>query len=179
MSKTKTPAVRAFLSGARRMTLSSSLAVFLALISTGCACGRVGTLAARRTITPTAEVIDVFGVGALLRPGGFDAGFTLGWRHATYVFPRAAADNFVEGQSWTWGSVPRHSGEPFFLGARSIGGEVAKYPSMLQAHLGYRIDTFTFAALAGESRVVNFTYRAGEPGKTILAMHPLPSLALP
>ncbi len=48
---------------------------------------------------------------------------------------------------------------------------------MLQAHLGYRTDTFTFAALAGESRVVNFTDRAGEPGKTIPAMHPLPSLA--
>ena len=50
---------------------------------------------------------------------------------------------------------------------------------MLQAHLGYRTDTFTFAALAGESRVVNFTDRAGEPWKTIPAMHPLPSLARP
>ncbi len=39
----------------------------------------------------------------------------------------------------------------FLSGARRIGGEVAKYPSMLQAHLGYRTDTFIFAALAGES----------------------------
>lgn len=178
-TKTRTPAVRAFLAGAFRMPLRSSLAIFLALISTGCACGRVGTLAARRTVTPTAEVIDVFGFGALLRPGGFDAGFTLGWRHATYIFPRAAADEFEEGQSWTWGVVPRHTGEPFFLGARSIGGEVAKYPSMLQAHLGYRTDTFTFAALAGESRVVNFNYHADAPGQTILAMNPLPPSALP
>ena len=65
----------------------------------------------------------------------------------------------------------------FLSGGCRIGGEVAKYPSMLQAHLGYRTDTFTFAALAGESRVVNFTDRAGEPGKTIPAMHPLPPLA--
>ena len=161
------------------MILRSGLAILFALISTGCACGRVGTLAARRTVTPTAEVIDVFGIGALLRPGGWDAGCTLGWRHATYIFPRTAADVSEEGQSWTWGWVPRHPEELFFLATRSVGGQVAKYPSLLQAHLGYRTDTFTFAAQAGESRVVNFTYRAGAPGQTILAMHPLPPLALP
>ena len=159
-------------------TLRLILAVLIALVSTGCACGRYGTLAARRTITSTAEVIDVYGVGSLLRPRGVDGGFTFGWRHATYIYPRLPADGAKEGVRWTFGWVPLRRGEPFFLAARSVGGEVTKYPSVLQAHLGFRTDAFTFAARAEESRVVNFTYRAGEPGKTILAMDSWPTLAL-
>jgi hypothetical protein len=153
--------------------------VLLALVSTGCAYGRFGTLAARRTLTPNAEVIDVYGVGALLRTGGVDGGFTFGWRHATYIYPRASTDESEEGSHWTVGWVPRRIDEPFFLAARSIGGEITKYPSVLQAHLGFRTDVFTFAARAEESRVVNFSYRAGAPGKTVLAMNPLPTFALP
>lgn len=158
--------------------LQLSLAILLALIFTGCACGRFGTLAARRTVTASAEVIDVYGVGALLRPGGVDGGFTFGWRHATYIYPRLLTDGADEGVCWTFGWVPQHRDNPFFLAARSFGGEVTKYPTVLQANLGFRTDAFTFAARADESRVVNFTYRASDPGKTILAMDPLPTLAL-
>jgi hypothetical protein len=158
--------------------LQFSLAILIALVSNGCACGRFGTLAGRRTVTASAEVIDVYGMGALLRPGGVDGGFTFGWRHATYIYPRFQADGANEGARWTFGWVPKRSEEPFFLAVSSIGGQVAKYPTVVQAHVGFRTDVFTFAARAGESRVVNFTYRAGVPGKTILAMDPLPTLAL-
>lgn len=151
----------------------------LALLATGCACGRYGTVVARRTLTPTAEVIEVYGFGALLRPGGVDGGFTLGWRHATYICPRLSRDEPEDGARWTFGLVPELRAEPFFLAATSIGGDVVKYPTVLQAHVGIRTDAFTFAAQADESRVVAFRYRAGAPGQTILAMNPLPSLALP
>lgn len=161
-----------------RNAILRSVAILIALISTGCACGRYGTLAARRTITANAEVIDVYGLGALLRPGGVDGGFTFGWRHATYIYPRLQADGAKEGVRWTFGWTPQHRESPFFLAAQSVGGEITKYPTMLQAHVGIRTDAFTFAASNDESRLVNFSYRAGAPGKTILAMNPLPTLAL-
>ena len=151
----------------------------IASLFAGCACGRFGTLAARRTITGNAEVIDVYAVGALLRPQAVDGGFTLGWRHVTYIYPRLALDDAEEGAHWTLGWVPRHRGTPFFLAARSLGGEVASYPGVLQAHAGFRTDAFTFAARAEESRVVCFAYRDGAPEKTVLAMNPLPDIALP
>lgn len=159
--------------------LPLSLAVLIGLVSTGCACGRYGTLAARHTITSSADVIDVYGVGALLRPKGVDGGLTLGWRHATYIYPRLATDESEEGERWTFGRMPPRLGNPFFLAARSVGGEVAKYPGVLQAHVGFRSDAFTFAAHMGESRTVKFFYRASEPAKTILAMTPRPNPPLP
>lgn len=155
------------------------LAGMLALLATGCACGRYGTVAARRTLTQTAEVIEVYGFGALLRPGGVDGGFTLGWRHATYICPRISRDEAAASPRWTFGIVPELRVEPFFLAATSIGGEVVKYPTVLQAHVGIRTDAFTFAARADESRVVSFRYVAGAPDQTILAMNPLPSLSRP
>ncbi|MCE9610735.1 MAG: hypothetical protein K8R23_11125 [Chthoniobacter sp.] len=151
----------------------------LALLATGCACGRYGTVAARRTLTKTAEVIDVYGFGALLRPGGVDGGFTLGWRHATYIGPRLSHDETDVCARWTFGLVPEMCAEPFFLAATSLGGEVVKYPTVLQAQVGLRTDAFTFAAHADESRVVAFRYVAGAPEQTILAMNPLPKLPLP
>ena len=152
-----------------------SLAVMIALILTGCACGRFGTLAARRTITPSAEVIDVYGLGALLRPGGVDGGLTFGWRHATYIYPRVTGDEAEEGARWTFGLVPQRREEPFFLAATSVGGEVTKYPAVLQAHVGFRTDSYTFAARPEESLVVRFSYRPSAPEKTTLAMNPLPN----
>lgn len=157
----------------------SGFAVLVALISTGCACGRFGTLAQRRTITSNAEVIDVYGVGALLRLRGVDGGFTFGWRHATYIYPRLKEDGAGEGMRWTLGCLSRRRAEPFFLAVRSVGAAITKYPAVLQGHVGFRTDAFTFAACSGESRVVKFFYRPGAPGKTTLSMNPLPKRSLP
>ena len=150
------------------------LATVLALLSGGCACGRIGTLAARRTITASAEIIDVYAFGALLRPRAVDGGFTLGWRHATYIYPRLAGDGAEEGARWTFGWAPQRDETPFFLAARSLGGEVASLPGVLHAHAGFRADAFTFAARADESRTVLFSYRDDAPGQTFLAMNPTP-----
>ena len=159
--------------------MPGGFAVLIALVSTGCACGRFGTLAQRRTVTGNAEVIDVFGVGALLRVGGVDGGFTVGWRHATYVYPRLKEDGAAEGMRWNFGWLSRRRAEPFFLAVRSVGVAITKYPAVLQAHVGFRTDAFTFAACSGESRVVKFSYRPGAPGKTSLSMNPLPKRSLP
>ena len=151
----------------------------IALLFTGCACGRIGTLAERRTVTRRAEVIDVYGFGALFRLRGVDGGFTFGWRHATYIYPRAADDGMHEGVRWTYGWLPHRDSDPFFLAVCSIGAEVAKYPSMLVAHLGFRTDAFTFAAREGESRVVNFSYRPHSPQNTRLTISPSHNIPRP
>ena len=154
-------------------------ALLIALVSASCACGRFGTLAQRRTITGDAEVSDVYGVGALLRMQGVDGGFTLGWRHATYIYPRLPGDGAVEGVRWTFGWVPPRRADPFFLAICSVGAEVAKYPDVLQAHAGFRMDAFTFAACSRDSRVVSFFYEPGSPEKTRLTITPFPGITLP
>ena len=141
----------------------------LLLALPGCACGRYGTVVARRTLTPTAEVVEVYGVGALLRPWACDAGLSLGWRHATYVYPRAE-DGAPAGSRWSWGFAPVRAETPFFLAARGLGLEALYYPGFLRAHAGYSADFFTFAARAEESRLADFHYRAGAPGDTRLAL---------
>lgn len=155
----------------RRAGCLASLGTLLA----GCVCGPVGTLAARRTITPTAEVLDVYGVGVWARAGAADAGLTCGWRHVTFIHPRAAGDGAAEGSRWSFGYAALRREAPFFLAARSIGAEVAHYPGFFRAHVGYAADAFTFAAGIGESRVVSFHYRPAFPQDTRLAFRPTPS----
>ena len=155
------------------------LATLLPLLAAGCACGRAGTLAARRTVTRGAEVIDVYAFGALLRPRGADSGGTLGWRHATYIYPRAAGDGAAEGTHWTFGWAPLHAEAPFFLATRSLGAELARYPGIVQMHAGFRADAFTFGGAAEESRTVLFHYRDDAPAQTFLAMNPPPLTAQP
>jgi hypothetical protein len=157
----------------------SGVAVLIALISTGCACGRVGTLAQRRTLTETAEVIDVYGVGALLRPSGVDAGFALGWQHATYIYPRLPEDRMGEGARWSFGWLPQRRADPFFLALSGVGAGVVKYPTILQSYVGFRMDAITFAASDGESRAVKFFYQPGAPEKTRLSINPFPKTANP
>lgn len=170
--------VNAFFQSGIVLTLAC-VAVLIALFAAGCASGRLGTQAERRTVTANAEVVDVYGVGALMRLRGVAGGFTFGWRHATYVYPRHAQDGMQEGVRWTYGWLPRRGADPFFLAVCSIGAEFAKYPGMIAAHVGFRTDAFTFAARADESRVVNFSYRPLFPKRTRLCMRPLPNLAIP
>jgi hypothetical protein len=122
--------------------------------------------------------VDVYGLGALLRLSGVNAGFSFGWNHVTYIYPRLPDDGMQNGVRWSFGILPRHP-VPFFLATRIIGAEVTKYPAVLQAHIGYRMDAFTFAARADESRTVKFHYKPGAPGETSLTMNPLPKSPRP
>ena len=140
--------------------------------ASGCACGRFGTLVARRTFTRTAEVVDVYGFGALLRPAGSDAGISLGWRHATYVYPREPGDGAAEGTLWNYGCVHLHREGPFFLVARGLGAELLVFPGFTRLHVGYAEDAFTFAASIGADRAVSFHYRPSRPAATRLVIKP-------
>ena len=154
----------------------SSAAMLIFLMSAGCVCGRFGTLAQRRTTTKTAEVIDHFCFGAVLRPWGTEAAFAIGWQHATYIYPRERKDGSAEAVSWTFGWVPPRRKDPFFLALSGVGAGIMRYPTMLQSYVGIRTDSFTFAARVGESRVVKFYYRPGAAEETSLTIIPFPSM---
>jgi hypothetical protein len=153
--------------------------LLLPLLLAGCVCGPVGTLAARRTVTPTAEVVDVYGVGLWLRARAADTGVSFGWRHVTYIHPRVAGDGAEEGSRWSFGYAAVRREAPFFLAARGVGVEVTHYPGFTRAHAGYAADAFTFAAKATESRSVSFHYRSAFPEDTRLAMNPAPPIHTP
>ena len=145
-----------------------------AFASGGCVCNRFGTLAARRTVTATAEVVDVYGIGAVLRTNAADAGITLGWRHVTYVRPLENARGQGRGGHWTLGWLPRRSGTPFFLAARSFGFDLSHYPQYFCAHAGYAEEAFTFVARSDESLTIDFHYLATDPMQTRLTLEPFP-----
>ena len=147
--------------------------VFVASLSS-CACGRVGTLVARQTLTPTAEVVEVTGLGVLLRPTPYDGGLSIGWRRATYIYPRLAGDVRPVGQTLHWGWVPGRAELPFFLGTREVGVEFQTVAGLAMLHAGYVDQSLSFMAQAGDSRTGLFSYLRPHPERTVLALHPAP-----
>jgi hypothetical protein len=147
---------------------------FTALLSclcmAGCAFGRLGTLVARRTLTQTAEVVEVFGCGLLLRPTRHDGGVSIGFRRATYIYPRLAGDTRPAGQSLHWGWVPLRADLPFFLGTREVGLEFQTVAGISMLHAGYVDQGLTFVAEAGQSRCGQFHYTPPHPERTVLSI---------
>ena len=137
----KTPVIRA----ARGIALLSSLSL------AGCAYGHFGTLVARRTLTPTAEVVKVAGWGLLLRPAEADAGLSLGYRQATYIYPRLPDDTRPVGDSTFWGWAPVRAELPFFLGTRAAGIELQSVAGFSMLHAGLVDQSFCFVARVDES----------------------------
>ena len=164
----KTPGLRV----GRWMTLL----LFLPLA--GCACGHYGTLIARRTLTPTAEVVKVSGCGLLLRPADADAGLSLGYRQATYIYPRLPEDTRPAGDSIFWGWAPVRAELPFFVGTRTAGIELQNVAGFSMLHAGLVDQSFCFVARVDESVRGSFSYRRTEPEHTILTLFREPTPAL-
>lgn len=158
----------------RLLLLTSLLAVSAAM--SGCACGRLGTHVARQTLTPTAEVVEVTGWGVLLRPTKYDGGLSIGWRRATYIYPRLAEDTRPVGQSMHWGWVPWRAELPFFLGTREIGLEFQTVAGLSTLHAGYIDQCLSFVAKDGDSRSGLFSYLRPHPERTVLAIREGPEL---
>jgi hypothetical protein len=158
----------------RPIRLPRSTAVITAGVAimalSGCACGRLGTLVARQTLTPTAEVLEITGWGLLLRPTKYDGGLSLGYRHATYIYPRLASDTRPVGQTRHWGWVPARAELPFFLRTREIGVELQTVAGFSMLHAGYVEHSLTFVAEVGESRRGLFSYHPSSPERTVLAI---------
>ena len=154
------------------------MALVLCLPLAGCACGRFGTLVARRTLTPTAEVVKVSGWGLLLRPAEVDAGLSLGYREATYIYPRLPDDTRPEGDSTFWGWAPVRAELPFFVGTRTAGLELQSVAGFSMLHAGLVDQSFCFVARVDESVRGSFSYRRTEPEHTILTLFREPAPAL-
>ena len=145
-----------------------TLLLFLPLA--GCACGNYGTLIARRTLTPTAEVVKVSGWGLLLRPAETDAGLSLGYRQATYIYPRLTDDTRPVGEAIFWGWAPVRAELPFFLGSRTAGLELQSVAGFSMLHAGLVDQSFCFVARVDESVRGSFSYRRTAPEHTVLTL---------
>lgn len=152
------------------MRLLRCTALILCLPLTGCACDRVGTLVARQTLTATAEVVEVTGWGVLLRPTKYDGGLSIGYRRATYIYPRLAGDTRPVGQLTRWGWMPWRPELPFYLGTRQIGLEFQTVAGLSMLHAGYVDQSLCFMAEAGDSRTGQFSYLQPHPERTVLAI---------
>lgn len=166
----------------RRKTVIRPLAAVALLLTgatlSGCACGRVGTLTARRTLTPTAEVLEVTGWGVLLRPTKSDGGLSVGYRRATYIYPRIAGDARPVGQTFHWGWVPTRMELPYFLGTRTVGLEMQAIAGFAMLHAGYVDQSLSFMAAPGDSRHGLFSYLAPHPERTVLMLRSIPDAPL-
>lgn len=147
--------------------------VALASLVTGCTCGGVGTLVARRTLTPSAEVVEVYTVGLQLRSTAFDGGATAGWRRAIYFYPRAVAEGaerkLEEPQpSWNWFKVSLPSSCPAVRGNTSVGIELQATKEIQRLALGYQDQLLTVGPRPDQSQTFSFFYVRTNPALTRL-----------
>lgn len=150
----------------------------LALACSGCAIGNHGTLLARRTVAGGAEILDVYAFGLLIRPGGFDAGISLGYRHATYIFPLASIAE-PRGSDWRWFHAPVPAADPLVTASTSLGLETQFTPDIRRITLGYLDQMIIGGGSPQESRAVSLRYKRSDPSLTYLAMTNYPSSFLP
>ena len=140
----------------------------LPLTLPACTLANYGTLLSRRTTTHGAEIVEVFALGAQLRPLGFDTGLSLGYRHAAYIFPLAVANNDRPRTEWAWFRVPALAGAPLLRASTSLGLETQFTPGIKRCTLGYLDQILTDGGGPGESRIVKLHYERRDPLKTRL-----------
>ncbi len=141
----------------------------------GCAFGNHGTLLTRRTMVKNAEILDVYAVGLLLRTSSVDGGFSLGYRHATFIYPLEAdlVDASERGSEWFWFRAPLRTEHPLLRASTSIGLETQFTPEIKRFGLGYLDQVLIDGGAADESRVVKLSYNRDAPANTILHItHP-------
>ncbi len=146
-----------------------SIAV-VALFCSGCALGNYGTLAARATYTPTAVVIDTFVLGGQIRPGSNDLGASVGYRTASYIFPRAETSLTEPSVEWSFFHVPQFPGKPVTRANTTLGLEVQATPEISGINLGYWDQVLTVDPKPEQSKIVNLFYIRGQPQQTILTV---------
>lgn len=150
---------------------SIGFALALVVVLTGCACGNHGTLVARRTVVPGAEIIDVFAFGALFRPLGFDTGLSFGYRHASYIYPLPApAAKNAESPTveWHWFYAPPAPGPPLLRASTTIGVEAQVTPEIKRCTLGYLDQVLTIGGGPTDSMLVKLFYDRHHPLQTAL-----------
>ena len=134
----------------------------------GCAMGSYGPIAARYTTTATAVVMDVYAAGIDVRPAGPDAGASVGFRHASYIFVRRnPCDRSAVGTVWRWFHAPWPETRPIVQGVTALGVE-AQFARLVRFVAGYVDHIVTIGPRADESMVVNLFYDRFAPHRTYL-----------
>jgi hypothetical protein len=132
----------------------------------GCSVGNYGTLLARYTYTDTAVVLDSYTIGLQLRPQGPDGGLSLGYRRASYVFPRAAEQPEPTTVVWRCFAAPWPPGSLVTRGITTLGMEIQATPDMSRITLGYLDQMLTAGPPPGASQVVSVFYNRNQPHRT-------------
>lgn len=146
------------------------LVAALATLS-GCAVGSSGVVSARHTRTPSAHVIDVYTFGLHVRPSAFDRGATLGYRHATYIYPSGGWDALTGSSRREWLRCKLPPGSPILLASRSTGLELQATERVSRLSLGYLSQTTLSSPVRPEeSCVLQIDYEPAQPENTTLAI---------
>ena len=151
------------------------LAAALALCLPGCAFGHHGTLLARRTLVKGAEVVDVHALGLLVRPTSIDGGLTVGYRHATYIFPRESIADEEPRSDWLWFHAPLGDELPLLRTSTSLGLELQWMPEIKRVSLGYLDQVVTDGGGAEDSRIVRLHFNRHDALATTLEIKPEPT----
>ena len=146
-----------------RCLLVSALAV---IAVQGCSIGSYGTLLTRQTRTPTAVVVDIYSVGVHIRPAQPDAGASVGYRHTSYIFPRASGDTHLSGTVWQWFGISLPATPPLVTAATVVGLETQATPHLRRLALGYIDYMLTLGPTSDESRIVEIHYDRRDPLRT-------------
>jgi hypothetical protein len=135
----------------------------IAFAQSGCAVGPFGTIIARRTVANGAEIVDTYAFGALARPLGVDRGLTLGYRHASYLYPLLDTEQEARGSTWRWGFAPIPARPPLLRASTTIGVEAQLTAEVQRCTIGYLDQVLTIAGRADESRIVKLHYPRSRP----------------
>jgi hypothetical protein len=137
----------------------------------GCAIGATGVITARHTRTPTATVVDLYSFGVQLRPSAFDGGVTLGYRHVTYIYPRAASTTAEAPARVQWLRCDVPAGPPILLASRSVGVELQATQRGSRLSLGYLSQTTVTSPVGPhESCLLQLDYEPAQPQNTVVAL---------
>ena len=99
-----------------------------------CAAGSVGTLAGRTIDTPSAHVVSIYSLGLELRIRSEDAGFSFGFRHSVYLYPKLKT---VSADTPHFFFVAAEARPPLKVISQTIGLELGATPTFSGLELGY------------------------------------------
>ena len=139
------------------------LAVFL-FGQAGCAVGNYGTLVSRTTYTETAKVVDVYALGAYLRPAEMDRGFTLGYRKATYIYPNKEKLQPKSELRWFRADVPENKSRTQLNS--TAGVEIQMTSNVRRIAAGLLREFWIVGSRSDESRVFKLLYKSDRPEET-------------
>jgi hypothetical protein len=133
-----------------------------------CAIDRAGSVAARVTQTDSAVVMDLYTLGAHLRPRAADRGLTIGLAQRSYVFAVEDARHVSPGWHLLW--APLSPVAAVAQHVASLGLEARAGPVDYGLTLGLRVATEMARVSRGDALTLALDYMPAHPERTRLRL---------